>query len=188
MKNKRIFNNLFDSICITLLWMLIVLIMLVPYIIEFQVKATISKIDGLILWIWLWLPGIIILSIWIITKCYEYWILTEKSICSKKIFRNKVVINLCEIEKVEKKVVSALILGTYQSEAYIIYSGNEKIVILINKRKKYYDLDNALEEFIIDQEPTEDVKDKMRERREIIIFSIALIAHLVALSILACLI
>ena len=149
MKNKRIFNNLFDSICITVLFILFSCFYSVVLwfdVVNHQEDAT--PIEYLIIFTLLFAPAIIILGIWIITKCYEYWILTEKSICSKKIFRKKVVINLCDIENVEKKVIDALILGPYKSEAYIIQSQSKKITILINERKKYYDLDNELAKFI----------------------------------------
>ena len=55
---------------------------------------------------------------------------------------------LVEIKKVEKKTISAFVLGTYKSEAYIIYSSDKKIVILIGKRKKYFELENVLTKFI----------------------------------------
>ena len=55
---------------------------------------------------------------------------------------------LIEIKKVEKKTISAFVLGIYKSEAYIIYSSDKKIVILIGKRKKYFELDNVLTKFI----------------------------------------
>lgn len=55
---------------------------------------------------------------------------------------------LAEIEKVDKKMISAFILGTYKSEAYIIHSGDMKIVILIRENKKYTELDFELAKFI----------------------------------------
>jgi hypothetical protein len=93
--------------------------------------------------------GIISLTITLIIKdCYEYWFLSNDSIISKKLFSKRKVIKLAEVEKVEKKIVSALILGTYKSEAYVIYSNIHKIVILIDKRKKYPELDYKLAKFI----------------------------------------
>ena len=79
---------------------------------------------------------------------YEYWILFDDSILSKKLFSKKVIIKFTEIEKVEKKVVPALVLGMYKSEAYIIYSKVNKIVILTDERKKFPELDSQLTEFM----------------------------------------
>ena len=89
------------------------------------------------------------LTITLIVKgCYEYWILFDDSILSKKLFSKKVIIKFTEIEKVEKKVVPALVLGMYKSEAYIIYSKVNKIVILTDERKKFPELDSQLTEFM----------------------------------------
>ena len=68
-------------------------------------------------------------------------------VCSKKIFRKKVAIKLSEIDKVEKKIVPAIVLGVYKSEAYIIYSKNKRISILTNGRRKFSDLDSELSKF-----------------------------------------
>ena len=81
----------------------------------------------------------------IIMFCYEYWYLSEDLIYSKKLFRKRVVINLNEIEKVEKKVVPALVMSVYKSDAYIIYANNKKIVVLIDEGKKLHDLESELE-------------------------------------------
>ncbi len=88
------------------------------------------------------------ITVLVIKTCYEYWILSDDSIISKKILSKRTVIKLDEIEKVEKKIVPALILGTYKSEAYIISSSNSKITILINERRKIAELDFVLFKFM----------------------------------------
>jgi hypothetical protein len=91
----------------------------------------------------------ILTSIVLIVKgCYEYWILFDDALVSKKIFCKRTEIKLTEIQKVEKKIVPALVLGIYKSEAYIIYSKNEKIIILIDNKKNYSDLNFELTKFI----------------------------------------
>lgn len=55
---------------------------------------------------------------------------------------------LTDIKKVEKKIVSALVLGTYKSEAYVIHFSDRKIIILIRDRKKYSELDYELAKFM----------------------------------------
>jgi hypothetical protein len=85
-------------------------------------------------------------AVLILRGCYEYWTLTEEGISGKKPFRKKTVIGLGEIEKVEKATVPALILGVYKSEAYVIYSGDSKITILLSKKNGYPELDGVLGE------------------------------------------
>jgi hypothetical protein len=47
-----------------------------------------------------------------------------------------------------KKVVSALVFGTYKSDANIIYSESNSIVILINDKKSYPNLERELDKFL----------------------------------------
>lgn len=89
-----------------------------------------------------------ITAFFIIKYCYEYWVLLDDSIICKKLFSKRRQIKLAEIKKVEKKMMPALILGVYKSEAYIIYSNDRKIMILIKEGKKYSELDYELTKFI----------------------------------------
>lgn len=73
--------------------------------------------------------------------------LTDDFILSKKLFKKRTIICFKEIIKVEKKTIPALILGLYKSEAYIIYSKDKKIVVFLNNKKMYVDLDYKLEKF-----------------------------------------
>lgn len=149
MRNKKVFNNIFDSICITLLLIIFVAFYIVTIwfgVINF--KEGTNPIATMISATALFGTMTIITTILIIKYCYEYWVLSEDLIYSKKLFRKKVVINLNEIDKIEKKIVPALVLCIYSSNAYIVYSKNKKIVILTDERKKYPDLDYELAKFI----------------------------------------
>jgi len=86
----------------------------------------------------------IILLIIIFKNCFEFWFLNDKIIYSKKLFQKRKIIYLNQIEKVEKKKIQAWVLGNYFSEAYIIYSAKNKIIVLINNRKRYHDLEKEL--------------------------------------------
>jgi len=90
----------------------------------------------------------VIIIILLINGCFGYWILSKDSIFSKRLFRKKIEIKFTEIKKVEKRIVPAIVLGLYKSEAYIVYSDIDKITILISGRKKYYELDSKLAKFI----------------------------------------
>lgn len=152
MKNKTNYNNLFDSICLTLLFALGIISYLI--IIWFGVvnySEGTNPTATLLVSTFLFVPMIVITVVFLILHCYEYWILTDDFILSKKVFKKKTIIFLKEIIKVEKKTVPALIIGLYKSEAYIIYSSDKKIVILINKNKEitYTDLNYELNKFIV---------------------------------------
>lgn len=149
MRNKRNYNNLFDSICMTILFFVCLAFYLT--IIWFGVIHSNEGTNPIALLIISTIVfGIMItITIFLIIKyCYGYWILLDDSIICKKLFSKRRKMKLVEIKKVEKKTISAFVLGTYKSEAYIIYSSDKKIVILIGKRKKYFELDNALTKFI----------------------------------------
>ena len=149
MRNKRNYNNLFDSICMTILFFVCLAFYLT--IIWFGVIHSNEGTNPIALLIISTIVfGIMItITIFLIIKyCYGYWILLDDSIICKKLFSKRRKMKLVEIKKVEKKTISAFILGIYKSEAYIIYSSDKKIVILIGKRKKYFELDNVLTKFI----------------------------------------
>ncbi len=149
MKNKKNFNNLFDSILTVLLfigsisfYLLLIYVGVLhpkegtnPVVVLIGLTSTIGLISITLL---------VIIFIW----CFEYWSFNDKIIYSKKLLQKRKIIYLDQIEKVEKKKVSALVYGSYSSEAYIIYSGKVKITILINERKKYKYLDEELKKYI----------------------------------------
>lgn len=145
MRNKRIYNNLFDSICITILFF----VHLVSYFLTLWF-GVINANEGtnpiaLLIISTLFFGAMISATTFLIIKfCYGYWILLDDSIIDKKLFSKRIEIRLAEIEKVEKKIVPALVLATYKSEAYIIHSTDIKIIILIGKTKKYPELDYEL--------------------------------------------
>lgn len=149
MRNKRNYDNLFDSICMTILFFVCLAFYLT--IIWFGVIHSNEGTNPIALLIISTIVfGIMItITIFLIIKyCYGYWILLDDSIICKKLFSKRRKMKLIEIKKVEKKTISAFVLGIYKSEAYIIYSSDKKIVILIGKRKKYFELDNVLTKFI----------------------------------------
>ena len=149
MRNKRNYNNLFDSICMTILFF--VCLMFYFVILWFGVinsKEGTNPAALLIISSMVFGVMITITTFLIIKCCYEYWIILDDSIICQKLFSKRREIKLAEIKRVEKKMVPALILGTYKSEAYIVYSTDRKIMILISERKKYPELDYALTKFI----------------------------------------
>lgn len=149
MRNKRNYNNLFDSICMTILFFVcLAFYLVILWFGVFNSNEGTNPIATLIVSSIVFGVMIFITIFLIIKFCYGYWILSDDSIIYKTLFSKKVKIKLINIEKVEKKMVSALILGVYKSEAYIVYFGARKIVILIREKKKYSELEYELTKFI----------------------------------------
>lgn len=147
MKYRKNFNNLFDSICLTILISIAIILYLIS--LYFGVINPKVEVDAMLLLIILSsIFGIIIigLTVLIILYCYEYWVLTDDVIYGKKLFRKKVIINLNEIKKVERKEIFALILGTYKSDSYTIYSENQRVILLVNE-KNFSDIEHELTKF-----------------------------------------
>ena len=149
MRNKKNYNNLFDSICMTILFFACLAIYLV--MLWFGVinpKEGTNPIASLIVST-VFFGGMITITTFLIIKfCYGYWILLDDSIIYKKLFSKRRQIKLAEINKVELKTIPALILGTYKSKAYIIHSNDKKIVILLKEGKNYSELSSELTKFI----------------------------------------
>lgn len=149
MRSKRYYNNLFDSICMTILFFVCLVIYLI--IIWFGVinsKEGTNPIALLIISTIVFVSMIAVTVFLIIKYCYEYWILLDDSIIYKKLFFKRKKMKLTDIRKVEKKIVPTLVLGIYKSEAYIIHFINRKITILIRERKNYSELDYELAKFM----------------------------------------
>ncbi len=149
MRNRKNYNNLPDSIVMTIVSLIgICFYLMMMYFGVLHPREGTNPVATFIAGTTI-LGGMSVLSIIIIfIWCYEYWYLDDKLIYSKKIFRKRKVILLDQIEKVEKKVVNALIFSTYHSEAYIIYSTETKIIILLDSNKKYDDLESILKKYI----------------------------------------
>ena len=149
-EKQKNYNNLFDSICMTILFFVCLVFYLV--ILWFSVINSNEGTDPLVsLVISTAVFGVMItITAFLIIKfCYGYWILLDDSIIYKKLFSKRRKIKLAEINKVEQKTIPALILGIYKSETYIIHSNTIKIVILIKDGKKYSELSSELAKFII---------------------------------------
>ena len=149
MRNKRVYNNLFDSICMTILFFVCLVFFFVTlWFGVINAKEGINPTVLLIISIIVFGSMITITILLIIKYCYEYWILIDDSIICKKLFSKRIQIILTEINKVEIKTIPALILGTYKSKAYIISANDMKIVILIREGKEYSELRSKLTKFI----------------------------------------
>ena len=136
MKNKKVFQNLFYSICVTLLLLLCMLIYsLALWFAVLNPSEGMNPIAALIAFTSIFGTSIVCIIVIIIKLGYTYWILLDDSIAFKKLFRKKIIIKFDEIIKVEKKTVTALILGVYKCEAYVIDDGRKTINILIDKNK-----------------------------------------------------
>lgn len=149
MKNKKNFNNLFDSIIVTLVLILgISLYLLMMYFGVLHPREGTNPIATLIVGT-VYVGGLLLIGIVIfLIYCYEYWYFDDKLIFSKKILGKRKIILFDQIEKVEKKKIQSLVFGLYSSEVYVIYSAKTKITISKSSRKNYDDLDNIMKKYI----------------------------------------
>ena len=115
------FNNLFDSIIMTILsFFSIVLLLSTEIFGVIQNDNNEHKlVTSIIIFSTIGLASITSI-IAILKHCYEYWGFDERGVYSKKPFCKKVFIEYRDIKKIEKKVVKALVLEIFKSEAIVI--------------------------------------------------------------------
>jgi len=139
MIKRKNYNNLYDSILLTILLVFMVAFYcIILYWGVINAKEGTNTVALFVFDTLLFGFFSIVLIILIIKYCYECWIIEDDSILSKKLFRRKLTIYYKEVLKVEKKVVPAIILSTYKSDAYIIASNYSIITILINKSNEEF--------------------------------------------------
>ena len=132
--NKKIFNNLLDSILILLLELFF--ISAYSLIIVFGV----IKNDGTnrttvcIAFSAIFIPIIILLFIMLLTGCFEWWKIADDYVETKKVLKKRTQIKVTEIISINEEVVPALILGVYKTNAVIIKTPTKKVVIYLNKK------------------------------------------------------
>lgn len=104
MYNKKNYNNLFESICCVLLWVLLILIYstLIYFTVISPANET-NPIAALIISTLVFGLMIITITILIIKKCFIYWKIDENRITSKKLFDKKIVIRIKDIKSIQKK-------------------------------------------------------------------------------------
>lgn len=132
MYKKKNFNNLFDSIVLCFLALGLVGVYSLT-IIGGKINENTNKIVLYTASSIIFIPMIIITIIGILFFCFEWWKIDENSVSSKKLFKKKVIIRLEDIKSVTKEEVGAVILGMGKTDAIVIKSSTEKIVIYLNK-------------------------------------------------------
>lgn len=135
--NKRHYKNLLDSIVVTL-FLFLEIAFLFAFLWSAYLTSRLGDTSFMVCGLSILGPPVILvfLSIWL--GCYEYWTITDDKVIAKKPLRRKRTILFSEIEAVERKMVVAMILGLYQSEAFIIMSAKKKIVIYITKKNEKF--------------------------------------------------
>ena len=82
----------------------------------------------------IFIPAIITTFIMIFHGCFGWWKIDGEHIMYKKLLKKKIQIKTGEIVTITEEVIPALILGTYKTNAVIIKSQTEKIVIYTNEK------------------------------------------------------
>ena len=136
-KYKKQYNNLMDSIVITIFLVVAIIMLVLPISLAItgnvkegtNIKAVIIAAPAIFGTISL------ILLYWIIRHCYGYYVICENRIIYRNIYSKKTIM-FCDIKKIEIKEGNALILGTYKTEMLCIYGEKTVIKIFINDKNK----------------------------------------------------
>ena len=131
---KRVFNNLFDSIIMVILAIIILGAFFLVVVFGGIKNENTNKVAVYICSSLVFIPMFITAICLIILHCFEWWIIDEGYICSKKPFRRKVIIRLDEIISVNEEEIWAFILELYKTNAIVIKSQTKKIIIYLNKK------------------------------------------------------
>lgn len=141
---KKNFNNLIDSIIMTI-FTILEIIVYIYFVLIFKGNTQHHLLAFLIFTLLFGIPSIVCI-ISIILGCYGYWCIDGDVIYSKKLFSKKVCINVNDIVTINKKVISAVIFETFKIEAYNIISKDKTIKIYNHKNKNLETLISLLNE------------------------------------------
>ena len=140
---KRRYNNLFDSIAVTVLLCVLTGNCVICNL-GFYVQS--SPITAVILVNALFFLPLLTANVGLIVwGCYGYWFVADGFLVSGKLFGKRKRIELEKAADCCKKTVSALVLGLYKSEAYVI-TGDDgtQITVLLNEKNSDFIHDNLI--------------------------------------------
>ena len=135
MKTRR-YNNLFDSIVLTGVFLTIFLFYcfcLCVITINENIDES-KRVSCKVIFSILFLPGDLIVGWLILNQCYGFVEFGRNEIVYKTLLKKKIV-KTGDIVCIYKKNIEAMILGIYKSDAYIICDRNNEIIILTNPKK-----------------------------------------------------
>ena len=139
---KKHVNLMFDSILISvLLFFVVVLLVASAYGCHIQ-----GNVAGMITSICLYGVATLAVTAILLVCCYEYWLLDDKAVVTKKLVGKQRIIPRHEIKLVEKTRVRALL--NYERDAYVIYSPYGIATIFITKKNA-----ELLREYLADYMP-----------------------------------
>lgn len=142
---KKNFNNLIDSIVMTIFTIIEIIVYIFILFLIFKGNTQHHLLEFLIFTLLFGIPSLVCV-ISIILGCYGYWYIQNDIIYSKKLFRKKIFINVNDIVTINKKEISAVIFETFKTDAYIIKSKNQTIKIYITKSNNLEILTSLLKE------------------------------------------
>ena len=144
MNEKKYFNNLPDSIFITVLFFQMLLLLSIA-----AVYTALYESFSVCLWITLVWCGVFLipLALAIIFGCYEYWYIKDNTLFCKKLLRKEKCIRLPEITKAEKRSAAIVSWTRKYRNAYILHGNGEKFMIVINRKNEQY-LNETFEKYI----------------------------------------
>ncbi len=136
-QNKKNYNNLMDSIVITISLVVAIILLVLPislavsgHVLEgTNTKALIIAMSAI------FGTSSLILFYLLIRHCYGHYMIYDDRIVYRNIYSKKIIL-YCDIKKMEIKEGNALILGTYKTEMLSISDEKSIIKIYINDKNK----------------------------------------------------
>lgn len=135
--NRKRYNNLKDSIAITIFLVVVVICLVLPISLTLtgRIKENLDPKAVIIVISSLFGSMCIILLCLIIKECYGYYIIYDDKILYRNLYSKKIIMYE-DIKKVEIKEEGAFVLGTYKAEVLSIYGKKSVIKIYINKKNR----------------------------------------------------
>ena len=151
----REFNNLFDSVCMVIVWVIHFLLSIIMIIWQIVLKSGTDNLLGTVIGISFMLIILSGMSLIIVTVYFDRWEISNSKISYKKLFRKKVVFSTNDITRIIKftdkrpsfhRFLMFSAIGS--TEAYSVHSGEKKIIIRISKKSKEF-LDSYFSQFAV---------------------------------------
>ncbi len=150
MKHKKIYNNLYESVLVCILLSIMISLYLITLCVG-VFSTTENTNSRLLVIVSSCFFGYMIVCLFfvVVRCCFSYWLLTEDSIISKKLFRKRVEIRLKDIERVKIEKIRSPFGGF--ADAYIFCSKEAHIIIpllYLQKKPELKELEQLVNAFV----------------------------------------
>ena len=132
------FNNLLGSVYCTLICLACYAISIIIFAFGVISEKDTNALVILLIMFTSIFAGALYFTYYVLFCSYQQWIIKDNDIILKKFVGKNVCINENEIQKIEKKLISAIRIGPTLAEAFIVHGKKDKIIILINEKYRCF--------------------------------------------------